>query len=86
MEVMGYPFDSKVEEKIVQSLLNLFTIIYIDDKISRKTVEIREKNKIKLPDAIICATAIIYNATLYTNDKKLKLLKDLKIELVKVKD
>lgn len=83
---MGYPFDSKVEEKIVQSLLNLFTIIYIDDKISRKTVEIREKNKIKLPDAIICATAIIYNATLYTNDKKLKLLKDLKIELVKVKD
>lgn len=84
MEVMGYQFDSKAEEKIVQSLLNLFTIIYIDDKISRKTVEIRKKNKIKLPDAIICATAIIYNATLYTNDKKLKSLKDLKIELMKI--
>ncbi len=85
MEVMGYKFESRSEEKAVSNLVDLFTIIYIDDKISRKVVEIRKKHKIRLPDAIICATAIEHKAILYTNDKKLKSVKGLDSEFIKVK-
>ena len=85
MEVLGYKFDSIDEEKIVRDLLNLFTIIYIDKKITGKVIEIRKQNKIKLPDAIICATAISYKATLFSNDKKLEKVKNLKIEFIKAK-
>jgi len=86
MEVLGYTFESIDEEKTVCDLLNLFTIIYIDEKISRKVVEIRKKHKIKIPDAIICATAITHKATLYTNDLKLETVKDFEIEFIKIQD
>jgi predicted nucleic acid-binding protein len=84
MEVLGYQFASKDEEEAIQDLLNQFKIIYIDDRISRKVIEIRKKNNIKLPDAIICATAIVCGATLYTNDKKLEKIMDLDTKFIKV--
>jgi predicted nucleic acid-binding protein len=85
MEVLGYKFDSVDEEKIVRDLLNLFTIIYIDERITEKVIEIRRQNKIKLPDAIICATAISCKATLFSNDRKLEKIKNLKIEFIQAK-
>lgn len=85
MEVLGYKFDSADEEKIVRDLLSLFTIIYIDERITGKVIEIRKHNKIKLPDAIICATAISYKATLFSNDRKLEKIKNLKIEFIQAK-
>ena len=39
-------------------------ILYIDEIIADKTIELRKKYKIKLPDAIIAATAIVYNLIL----------------------
>ena len=39
-------------------------IFYIDEIIADKTIELRKKYKIKLPDAIIAATAIVYNLIL----------------------
>lgn len=85
MEVLGYKFDSIDEEKIVRDLLNLFNIIYVDEKITGKVVEIRRQNKIKLPDAIICATAMVHKATLFSNDRKLEKIKNLKIEFIQEK-
>jgi len=85
MEVLGYRFDSIDEENIVRDLLNLFTVIYIDERITRKVVEIRKKNKIKLPDAIICATAVTHKATLFSNDRKLGKIENLEIEFIKIK-
>lgn len=53
-------------------LLDSNTIIYL----SKKLIKIREENKIKLPDAIICATALYKKAKLITNDEKLSFLYD----------
>jgi len=38
-------------------------------KIKDMTIEIRKMYGIKLPDSIICATALITSATLISNDK-----------------
>jgi|GEM_PF-6300130 len=38
-------------------LQNVFTAVPLDEQISDNTIEIRKTNKIKLPDAIIYATA-----------------------------
>jgi predicted nucleic acid-binding protein len=43
-------------------------IIYIDKIIALKAVEIRLKNKIKLPDAVIAATALVKGLTLITRN------------------
>jgi predicted nucleic acid-binding protein len=42
-------------------------------------IELRRKYKLKLPDAIICATAIVLDAELVSNDEKLSGLQGLRV-------
>ena len=42
--------------------------IFLTKEIEKQTILIRKSNKIKLPDAIIAATAIVYNLTLVTRN------------------
>lgn len=56
-------------EHTITDLVNSSRIIELTDDVIEKTIELRKKAKIKLPDAIIAATAIIHNLTLLsTND------------------
>lgn len=76
-----------LELKSAKSLnreIDLFTnyanTIKLEAEIINKTIELRRKYKIKLPDAIIAATAIVYNLTLLTHNYKDFIgLKNLKI-------
>ena len=68
METLGFPFESKREQEFVQRLLSLFQIIYINQRIADKVVEIRQRKKMKLPDAIIAATALEKRCVLVTRD------------------
>jgi toxin FitB len=58
MEILGFSFGTLEEEKYIRDLISLFTIIYVDQKIADIVVDIRKNKRIKLPDAIISATAI----------------------------
>jgi predicted nucleic acid-binding protein len=63
---------SKISEKERNILIDFvnFSNVYsnIDNAIVNKTIEIRQKFKTKLPDAIIAATAIINNLILITRN------------------
>ena len=83
MEVLGYNFKSNDEENFVKDLLNCFEIIYIDYEIAHKVIELRKKYTIKLPDAIICASAIVNDAILVTNDTEMNIIKELKLYSIK---
>jgi hypothetical protein len=84
MEVLGYDFESNEEKKFIEELLSYLHIIYIDEAIAKKVIKIRRKNKIKLPDAIICATALINKATLMTNDTRLEKIENLQINFLQI--
>jgi predicted nucleic acid-binding protein len=43
-------------------------VISLEENIIDKTIDLRKKYRIKLPDAIIVATALIYNLTLVTHN------------------
>ncbi|MBN2034917.1 MAG: type II toxin-antitoxin system VapC family toxin [Deltaproteobacteria bacterium] len=70
MEILGYDFHDNAEEEYVRELLGLFTVKYIDKEIADKVIEIRKKEKVKLPDAIVAATAAVNNLCLVTRDVK----------------
>jgi len=72
MEVLGYAFKSKKEEKLIVDFLSLLQIKYLNSDIVQRVIVLRKKQKIKLPDAIICATAMSEGAYLLTNDFRLK--------------
>ena len=78
MEVLGYAFKSETEFAFVKELISLFELIHIDEIIADQTIKIRQAYKIKLPDAIIAATAQVTNCTLVTaNIDDFKLIKEI---------
>ena len=52
----------------IRSILEASSELSMSEEILLKTVEIRKKAKIKLPDAVIAATAIIHSLTLLSDN------------------
>ncbi|MBS1530058.1 MAG: type II toxin-antitoxin system VapC family toxin [Bacteroidetes bacterium] len=64
IELPGF---KQVPEQIILFIENSF-VIGLDDAIVTQTISLRKEYKIKLPDAIIAATALILDLTLVTNN------------------
>lgn len=70
MEILGYDFNDPIEEQFIKELLSVFQIIYVNREIADIVVQIRKSHKVKLPDAIIAATAINQQSILVTRNIK----------------
>jgi len=68
MEVLGFNFPSPDEERISNEFVSDLTVLPLSDAVVRQTIAIRKKQRIKLPDAIIGATALVYGLTLVTRN------------------
>jgi predicted nucleic acid-binding protein len=66
MEALGYPFENPTEKSIIEQLCSHIEIINLNQDIIDKVIEIKQKNRIKLPDAIILSTAINLDLDLVT--------------------
>jgi len=76
IELLGF---SVVKQEII-TLINNSILLMIDDDVIIKTISIRKAYKIKLPDAIIAATALVNELTLITrNISDFKNIKGLKL-------
>ena len=64
IELLGFSFVPSQIENFVRYA----SIIGINDNIIEKTIEIRKHCRIKLPDAIIAASALVHNLTLLTRN------------------
>lgn len=71
MELLSYPNLSQSEEQQIQSFLSQLLIVDIDTPIKNMAIALRKQHRLKLPDAIVSATAQSLNAVLLTNDTKL---------------
>ncbi|MDR1779303.1 MAG: type II toxin-antitoxin system VapC family toxin [Tannerella sp.] len=68
MELLGKYRIDHTEKSIITRLLKDSRIFEIDFSVKQKAIEIRQQHKIKLPDAIIAATAISQGLSLVTAD------------------
>ena len=66
IEALGFKEITKGENKAISKLLDSGELIYIDSDIAQQTIDLRQKYRIKTPDAIIAATALINNLELWT--------------------
>ena len=84
IELLSYPnLDAKTEENI-RSFLAQLKLINLNNAIKTKAIQLRREYKIKLPDAIIVATALILNAPLLSNDLRLNNISDLDCRQLKL--
>ena len=68
IETLGYSFQNQAEEKEVTDFCDMFDRIFLTKEVERQTILIRKSYKIKLPDAIIAATAMVYSLILVTHN------------------
>jgi len=71
IELLCYKDLAEEDEASIKELLNESCIININKKIKVEAIELKKKNTIKLPDAVICATALVSDLTLVTDDDRL---------------
>jgi len=77
IEVLGH---NTADEAWI-NFINQASVITIDDDIIEQTIQIRKSHKIKIPDAIVAATAIINDLILLTrNTGDFKSVKNLRTE------
>jgi len=66
IEYLGYKDINKDSEEFI----SLANVIGIDQSIIQSCIDLRKNHKIKLPDAIIAATALTRDLILVTNNEK----------------
>lgn len=71
MEVLGYQNISQSDEIGLTKLLNYFTTLALNEIVENKVINLRKHHKIKLPDAIVLATALTHHCQLLTLDNGL---------------
>jgi len=84
MELLSYPNLSKIEEQRVQNFLAQLLIVGINEPIKSMAIALRKQHRLKLPDAIISATAQSLNALLLTNDLKLSSITTLQTQSLSI--
>lgn len=62
--------DTVEEEKACRAFLSGFRLLALDQKVAETTVAIRKQRRLKLPDAIIVATAQSEQCLLVTRNTK----------------
>jgi predicted nucleic acid-binding protein len=68
IELLCWKNDSEKDMEILKNFIDGTRIIDLEKKIKLKTIEIRRSHKVKLPDAIIAATAIVKGFSLVTRN------------------
>jgi hypothetical protein len=79
LELLSLPKISDKSKKLIKELLKICLIIDINAEFKDLAIEFRKKSKIKLPDAIIAATAYFHQLPLLTADKQFKSIEELEV-------
>lgn len=74
---------SRAQKQQPQDLIDNCTIIEMEYRLKKKCIVFRNQYKLKIPDAIIAATAILYNIPLITSDKEFQKIKELQLVYLK---
>ncbi len=85
LELLSYPNITTSEEKKINTFLRDVTLVGLNAEIRNATIRIRRDHKLRLPDAIICATASVLDAELLSNDVKLGKVTGLHVSPVRLK-
>ncbi len=67
IEVLSY---NEVQQKmqLLEEFLQTATVLPLNEAITQQTIMLKRQHKMKLGDAVIAATALVYNHTLITRD------------------
>jgi predicted nucleic acid-binding protein len=84
MEMLSYPTISEAEVLRIRQFLSQVKVMGVGEDVKNATIALRKKYRLKLPDAIICATALSVNAVLLSNDTQLSRVMEISVDAVQI--
>lgn len=70
IELLGFTGITESEEQKFLEFIEHAHVLHLSEDIVNSTIELRKQNRIKIPDAIIAATAIVHQLTIVTRNAK----------------
>lgn len=85
LELLAYPGLTSAEEQRIRAFLADVSATDLTQSVKHHAVNLRKQFGLKLPDAIVAATALALGATLLTNDQRLLMLSEIPTQMLRVK-
>ena len=82
IELLSYPGLAVSDELVIEAMLRKLVLVELEPLVKRGAIIIRRQYRLKLPDAVIGATALFLNATLITNDRNFEKVSGLRTQRV----
>ena len=79
IEILSFKSLSLEEENLIRSTLKTLIKVSLDATIAEKTIQLRRKYSLKIPDAVILASAWECAAVLITNDQQLSKISEVQV-------
>lgn len=79
MELLSKPGLNTENLRILQSMINGCILVEFNHEIKSEAIKLRRHNKLKLPDAIVAATAKYLHLPLLTADKDFKKISEIEL-------
>jgi predicted nucleic acid-binding protein len=85
IEILSFKGLSLQEDNLIRSTLKTLIEVSLDPTIAEKTIQLRRKYSLKMPDAVILASAWECAAVLITNDKQLSKISEVQVLSLPIK-
>ncbi|MGH8581556.1 MAG: type II toxin-antitoxin system VapC family toxin [Gammaproteobacteria bacterium] len=86
IELLSFPDLQVDEEQRIRAFLAVTDRVAISEPIGDQAIALRRLHRLKIPDAIIAATAMVENAVLLSNDGKLASIPKLQLRAIRLKN
>jgi predicted nucleic acid-binding protein len=86
IELLSFAGLNNEQRSWLQRLIDDLDVVEIDWAVKQCTIALRRDHRLKLPDALIAATAITRDAVLLTNDAQLAAVPELRCQMLKLRD
>ncbi len=84
IELLSFSGLSSNQENWLHQFLVAVQIFPLNNAVKNATIKLRRNHKLKIPDAIIVATALIQETCLFTADKQILQIPKLKTNMVEI--
>lgn len=85
IELLSWSGITETEEEAFRVLLQPMQCIQLTDSVKQQTIALRRQHQLKLPDALIAASAVVREAVLLTNDKRLATVPEVQVRSLPLK-
>jgi hypothetical protein len=84
IELLSWPQMQAEQERVWRGLLASLHRVELDAAVRETAIRLRRERRLKLPDAVVAASALVLDATLLTNDQQLLTIPEVRCQAVEL--